>query len=140
MPSACPSPGGEQKLLLPEDLNLSVPPKTRLLPGLLSRTPTRALDARAELGWVPCTAACIERSDFFLGERACPIQEVSRRGWEHREACVRPLLSAGACRPGVCGNYRRLTFRTQGKGWVKVQLIPFKEKKKKFFLFDISEF
>lgn len=82
------------------------------------------------LGWVPCTAACVERSDFFLGERGRPVQEMSRRGWEHKEACARPLLSAGACRPGVCGNYRRLTFRTQGKGWVKVQLIPFKEKKK----------
>lgn len=53
MPSACPSPGGEEKLLLPEDLNLSVLPETRLLPALLSRTPTRALDARAEFGMGP---------------------------------------------------------------------------------------
>lgn len=82
------------------------------------------------LEWVPCTAACVERSDFFLDERAHPVQEVFRREQEHREACARPWLSADACRPGACGNYRRLTFRTQGKGWVKVQLIPFKEKKK----------
>lgn len=29
---------------------------------------------------------------------------------------------------GVCGDYRVLAFQTQDKGWVKVRLIPFKEK------------
>lgn len=32
------------------------------------------------LEWVPCTAARVERSDFFLDERAHPVQEVFRRG------------------------------------------------------------
>lgn len=51
-----------------------------------------------------------------------------RRG-EDGEACPGPALLADVRQTGICGNYRVLAFQTQGKGWVKVQLIPFKEKK-----------
>lgn len=70
MPSACPSPGGEQKLLLPEDLNLSVLPKTRLLPALLSRTPTRALDARAVWDGSPARLPVLREVTSFLVKEA----------------------------------------------------------------------
>lgn len=44
------------------------------------------------------------------------------------EAHAQPVLLAGAHRTGVGGSDRALAFQTQGKGRVKVQLIPFKEK------------
>lgn len=69
----------------------------------------------------------------MVKEAACS-GDVREDGSTERLCQTSALRSFGACRPGVCGNYRRLTFRAGPKGWVKVQFIPFKEKKNSHYL------
>lgn len=128
MPFVCSLPGGKQKHLLPVDLNLSVLPETKPLPDL-SRTPTRALDTRVEFEISPLyRAPCLERNDLFPDERSSPCSGGRNEEMGGQRGCTKPALLADARRTGVRGNSRVLAFQTQGEGWVKVQLIPFKEK------------